>query len=184
MQNKHKERADKEPFDIFEHIEVFAFAIIAVAVLFVFLGRPVYVSGTSMYPTLHNKDNLIISTYQAVLGQKVKAGDVVVITKPNSRNEPIIKRVIATEGQTVDIDFETGQVYVDGEAIAEPYTTLDALPMKRGNESFPQTVQPGNVFVLGDNRNHSLDSRYDEVGQIDERYVLGTVVYQMFGKNK
>ncbi len=184
MQKKPKERAAKEPFDIFEHIEVFTFAIIAVAVLFVFIGRPVYVSGTSMYPTLHNKDNLIISTYNAVLGQSPKVGDVVVITKPNTRNEPIIKRVIATEGQMVDIDFATGQVYVDGQAIAEPYANLDALPMKSGNTSFPQMVQPGNVFVLGDNRNHSLDSRYDEVGQVDERYVLGTVVYQLLGKNR
>ena len=169
MEKEPKLQTAKEPFDIFEHIEIFAFAIIAVAILFVFVGRPVYVSGTSMYPTLHDKDNLIISTYNALLGQSPKAGDVVVITKPNSRNEPIIKRVVATEGQVVDFDFQTGQLYVDGQAVAEPYAHLDARP-----------VEEGKVFVLGDNRNHSLDSRFSEIGQIDERYVLGTVVYQMF----
>lgn len=180
MTDQSKTHSEKEPFDIFEHIEIFAFAIIAVAILFVFVGRPVYVSGTSMYPTLHDKDNLIISTYNTLLGDSPKAGDVVVITKPNSYNEPIIKRVVATEGQVVDFDFETGQLYVDGQAVAEPYAHLDALPMKSGDMQFPLTVEPGNVFVLGDNRNHSLDSRYTEIGQIDERYILGTVVYQMF----
>ncbi len=180
MEKQSKLKTVREPFDIFEHIEIFAFAIIAVAVLFVFIGRPVYVSGTSMYPTLHDKDNLIISTYHALLGQSPKAGDVVVITKPNSHNEPIIKRVVATEGQVVDFDFQTGQLYVDGQAVAEPYAHLDARPMKSGDMQFPLTVEEGKVFVLGDNRNHSLDSRFAEIGQIDERYVLGTVVYQMF----
>ena len=180
MEKEPKLQTAKEPFDIFEHIEIFAFAIIAVAILFVFVGRPVYVSGTSMYPTLHDKDNLIISTYNALLGQSPKAGDVVVITKPNSRNEAIIKGVVATEGQVVDFDFQTGQLYVDGQAVAEPYAHLDARPMKSGDMQFPLTVEEGKVFVLGDNRNHSLDSRFSEIGQIDERYVLGTVVYQMF----
>ena len=87
-------------------------------------------------------------------------------------------RVIATEGQTVDIDFNEGIVYVDGVALDEPYTkTLTTL---REGSDFPQVVEEGNVFVMGDNRNNSKDSRSTQIGQVDKREVLGKVIFLMY----
>ena len=107
----------------------------------------------------------------------------------NVLDKPIIKRVIATEGQTVDIDYTTGVVYVDGEAVDEtafglsnnittsPYSSFEPLV-------FPQTVPEGCVFVLGDNRSVSKDSRYAEVGMIDERHILGEAVFRLYPFNR
>ncbi len=105
-------------------------------------------------------------------------GDIVVVTKPNSENEPLIKRVIALEGQTVDIDFSKGIVYVDGEALDEPY--VNTPTNLRYDVKFPITVPKGDLFVLGDNRNGSLDSRSSRIGFIDTRYVLGKVYLRIF----
>ena len=132
-----------------------------------------------MLPNFVEGQKLIVTN----LGHSVEQGTVVVIT--NVLNEPIIKRVIATEGQTVDIDYETGTVYVDGEAVDEtqfglengittrPYSTLEAMV-------FPQTVPEGCVFVLGDNRSVSKDSRYTEVGMVDTRHILGEAVFTLY----
>ena len=108
-----------------------------------------------------------------------KHGDVVVVSKQAYDNgKPIVKRVIATEGQTVDIDFNEGVVYVDGVAQDEPYTkTLTTL--KEGTV-FPLVVEEGKVFVMGDNRNNSKDSRSTQIGQVDKREVLGKVAFILF----
>ena len=92
--------------------------------------------------------------------------------------EPIIKRVIATEGQTVDIDFEAGTVYVDGVALEEDYTYT--LTTNEEGMTFPLTVDEGCIFVMGDNRGRSKDSRDPEIGLIDEREVLGKAVFLVF----
>ena len=105
-----------------------------------------------------------------------KCGDIIVASKDSFKNgEPIIKRIIATEGQTVDIDFEAGIVYVDGNALDEPYVNTPTN-LKEGS-TFPLTVAEGCVFVMGDNRNDSLDSRSTEIGQIDCREIMGKVLF-------
>ena len=146
-------------------------------VLFVLLFRIVVVSGSSMYDTLWSGDYLLVLS-RAVCGE-LEYGDVIVASKDSFNDgEPIIKRVIATEGQTVDIDFEAGVVYVDGVALDEPYT-YTATNVEEGME-FPLTVEEGCVFAMGDNRNRSRDSRAPEIGQIDQREILGQAVYLFF----
>ena len=167
---------DKKRFnfeDIYGWIESIVFAVVFVVVLFTFIGRTSVVSGSSMNETLHNGDLLFISR----LGDESAAGNIVVITKPYSGGEPLIKRVIATEGQTVDIDFDRGIVYVNGEALEEDYVNT---PTNRYFDmEFPVTVPQGCVFCMGDNRNNSYDSRAKEIGMIDTRYILGRVVCRL-----
>ena len=164
---------------LYEWLEEIVIALTLVILVFTFLFRVVTVTGESMLPHFVEGQKLIVTN----LGHSVEQGTVVVIT--NVLNEPIIKRVIATEGQTVDIDYETGVVYVDGEAVDEtqfglengittrPYSTLEAMV-------FPQTVPEGCVFVLGDNRSVSKDSRYTEVGMVDTRHILGEAVFTLY----
>ena len=164
---------------LYEWLEEIVIALTLVILVFTFLFRVVTVTGESMLPNFVEGQKLIGTN----LGHSVEQGTVVVIT--NVLNEPIIKRVIATEGQTVDIDYETGVVYVDGEAVDEtqfglengittrPYSTLEAMV-------FPQTVPEGCVFVLGDNRSVSKDSRYTEVGMVDTRHILGEAVFTLY----
>ncbi len=164
---------------LYEWLEEIVIALTLVILVFTFLFRVVTVTGESMLPNFVEGQKLIVTN----LGHSVEQGTVVVIT--NVLNEPIIKRVIATEGQTVDIDYETGTVYVDGEAVDEtqfglengittrPYSTLEAMV-------FPQTVPEGCVFVLGDNRGVSKDSRYTEVGMVDTRHILGEAVFTLY----
>ena len=146
-------------------------------VVFVLLFRIVVVSGSSMYDTLWSGDYLLVLS-RAVCGE-LEYGDIIVASKDSFNDgEPIIKRVIATEGQTVDIDFEVGVVYVDGVALDEPYT-YTATNVEEGME-FPLTVEDGCVFAMGDNRNRSRDSRAPDIGQIDQREILGQAVYLFF----
>ena len=152
------------------------FMLITIMLIFLLLFRVVEVSGDSMYSTLWDGDMLL--ALSNVLYQEPEQGDIVVISKKSFEDgRPIVKRVIATEGQTVDIDFVQGIVYVDGQAIEEDYihnpTTTD-----RGTV-FPLTVAPGCIFVMGDNRGVSLDSRSPEIGQIDTRQVLGKAIFLM-----
>lgn len=149
-----------------------------VTLIFVFAVRLVSVSGSSMYPTLYNGDLLVLESN--VLMGEVEAGDIVVMTVPYFEDDPIVKRVIATEGQTVDIDFEAGIVYVDGEALEEPYInepTYRSFEELGMNLEYPVTVTEGHLFVMGDNRNASDDSRFAPVGLVDERNVLGKVLF-------
>ncbi|MBQ6717818.1 MAG: signal peptidase I [Clostridia bacterium] len=174
---------------IFDWLEVLVHAIIAVVICFSFLFRIATIDGPSMENTLHNGERVIISN----LFYTPKVGDIVVISRNkensvytmNESNTPIIKRIIATEGQTVDIDFEEGIVYVDGIALDEPYTKTPTN--KKWDIDFPVTVDEGCIFVLGDNRNDSLDSRdarIGEYGMIDTRYILGHAVYRVFPFDK
>ena len=176
-------------FFIFDWLEVLVHAIIAVVICFSFLFRIATIDGPSMENTLHNGERVIISN----LFYTPKVGDIVVISRNkensvytmNESNTPIIKRIIATEGQTVDIDFEEGIVYVDGIALDEPYTKTPTN--KKWDIDFPVTVDEGCIFVLGDNRNDSLDSRdarIGEYGMIDTRYILGHAVYRVFPFDK
>lgn len=153
------------------------YMLVVVMVLLMLFFRVIVVDGPSMESTLLNGD------YMFLIGnmfyKEPQQGDVVVVSKQAYDNgKPIVKRVIATQGQEVDIDFDAGIVYVDGVALDEPYTkTLTTL--KEGAE-FPQKVEPGCVFIMGDNRNNSKDSRSRQIGQVDAREVLGRVVFLAF----
>lgn len=150
------------------------FGLAAVLLLFMLFLRVVIVSGPSMLPTLHNGDSLILLSN--VFYAKPKYGDIIVASKDSFKDgEPIIKRVIATEGQTVDIDFAAGIVYVDDNALNEPY--INTPTNLQEGTTFPLTVSEGCIFVMGDNRNDSLDSRSIEIGQIDRREVLGRALF-------
>ena len=153
------------------------YMLAAVMVLLMLFFRVIVVDGPSMENTLLNGDYMLLISN--LFYRSPQPGDVVVVSKQAyDHGKPIVKRVIATEGQEVDIDFEEGIVYVDGEALDEPYTkTLTTL--KEG-AVFPQKVEPGCVFVMGDNRNNSKDSRSLQIGQVDAREVLGKVICLVF----
>lgn len=135
--------------------------------------RMVIVEGDSMYDTLVNGDYLLL--INNVFYQDPQAGDIIVASKDSFRDgSPIVKRVIATEGQIVDIDFITGTVYVDGEALVEPY--IHSPTTNPEGMVFPLVVDEGCIFVMGDNRSRSMDSRDPEIGLIDKREVLGKAI--------
>ena len=160
---------------LFDWVKTFVFVIVVVVLVFTFLGRIVFVDGSSMVPTLSDRDGMLVTSY---LFSEPEPGDIVVFRKDAYDSQPLVKRVIATEGQTVDIDFEDGVVSVDGETLDEPYIAepthvhYDVL--------FPVTVERGCIFVLGDNRNGSTDSRYSVIGAVDKREVIGQVRLVIF----
>ena len=142
--------------------------------MFVFFFRTIDVMGHSMEPTLQNGDKLIVSN----LFYTPQYGDIVVLRKESFGEQAIVKRVIATEGQTVDIDFDEGIVYVDGVALDEPYIAeVTRRPLDFSGEV---TVPEGCVFVLGDNRNRSNDSRDADIGMVDTRYIIGRALIRVF----
>lgn len=172
---------------IYDWVETFCYAMALMVVLFLLVCRYVTVDGDSMRETLHDSDKLIISG----LGYTPETGDIVVVKVPAYQN-PIIKRVIATEGQEVEIDFENWTVRVDGVLLEEDYINRDTndginddhrewmAGSQTGERVLRFTVEPGKLFVMGDNRNHSTDSRSSTVGQVDERQVLGRVLLRLF----
>ncbi len=186
-----KENSSETAKGIFDWIDSVVLSVFAVAIIFTFVFRIVGIDGSSMQNTLQHGDRVIIVS----AGYTPKKGDVVVISRNISNdnssmtqsNAPIIKRVIATEGDTVDIRFEdgVGYVYVNGEVLNEPYIseyisedfqTYDPI-------SFPVVVKDDCIFVLGDNRNDSLDSRsaiIGENGMVSTKYVLGHAVLRIY----
>lgn len=152
------------------------YMLTVILLVFLLFFRVIVVSGNSMYSTLLDGDYLLLAG--KLFYQEPKYGDIVVISKKTFDNgSPIVKRVIATEGQQVDIDFENGIVYVDGVALDEPYTNC-GTNLNEGN-NFPLTVNTDCIFVLGDNRGVSRDSRDPVIGQIDKREVLGKAIFLM-----
>lgn len=170
------ERSRKE---IYDWIHCLSIALIICVVIFAFFIRLIDVRGTSMNPTLNNGDKMLVSG----LFYSPKAGDVVVFKKDEYDPErALVKRVIATEGQVINIDFDEGIVYVDGEPIVEDYI-LEPTTNKLDFIG-PQTVPEGCVFVMGDNRNASTDSRKKEIGMVDSRLILGRAYFVIYPLNQ
>ena len=155
---------------LLEWYEALISAALVLVLVFSFFFRIIQVDGSSMVPTLVNGDKLIVWG----AGYTPQRGDVVIVDSYTSYGKPLVKRVIAKGGDTVSIDYATGTVAVNGEVLQEDYI---AEPTYLGYDvTFPYTVPEGTVFVMGDNRNQSLDSRSTYVGCIDERDILGRVL--------
>jgi signal peptidase I len=166
----------KEPWQkvVLSYLHDLVYLLAALIVVSMVFLRVVVVSGTSMYNTLVEGDYLLVLSN--VWYQEPEYGDIVVISKESfDDGSPIVKRVIATEGQTVDINFTLGIVYVDGVALDEPYTFSPTTTHE--GMRFPLVVEEGCIFVLGDNRAVSRDSRSNQIGLIDKNEVLGKVVF-------
>ena len=167
---------------IMAYLHDFVWLLAVVLFMFMLIFRVVVVSGPSMQATLLDGDYLFL--VGNLFYNNPQQGDIIVASKESFRDgEPIVKRVIATEGQKVDIDFTLGVVYVDDIPLDEPYT-LTPTNIQEGIR-FPIIVEDNCVFVMGDNRNDSKDSRSNEIGQIDCREILGKAVFLIFpGNNK
>ena len=164
------EKKQTEGRGAYEWVQARVCSVLTVVLIFTFAVRIVRVSGESMRETLQDQDMLVVLNNWLCGGYE--QGDIVILQRDDFYGgEPIVKRVIATEGQTVDIDFDAGVVYVDGTALEEPYTR-EPTWTQEGTE-FPLTVPEGCVFVMGDNRNDSDDSRDSALGPVDTRCVLG-----------
>lgn len=163
----------KALLSIFDLVSVIMSSFVIIAIIFVFMCRLVGVDGQSMTNTLQHGDWLL-----TVNKTEYVNGDIVVITQDTWFNAPLIKRVIATGGQVIDIDEETDTVTVDGKVLDEPYIREDFIN-DAGIHDYPFTVPEGHLFCMGDNRNGSTDSRFAEVGVIDEREILGKAVVRI-----
>ena len=176
-------RSDKNSriiVNVYEWVEALITSLIAVVIVFTFIFRVVNVSGPSMLPTLKSNDRVILNS----MCYKPHNGDVVVITRTNKLKEPIIKRIIAVENQVVDIDLNSGTVKVDGVELDESEYIQNGITNQPTDYEFPLKVPKGHVFVLGDNRPISCDSRYNDVGMIDEKYILGKAEIIVFPFNR
>ena len=165
-------------FRDFDMTYVFVFFML----FYILFFRVVVVDGDSMNQTLVDGDTLLLVS--STLYRNPQQGDIIVASKDSFRGgECIVKRIIATEGQTVDIDFENRTVYVNGTPLEESYAFFEAndnRPMIQEGVTFPLVVEEGCVFVMGDNRNDSQDSRHPDIGLIDEREILGKAVFLLF----
>lgn len=160
--------------NVLMYLHDFVCMLAGIMLVFLLLFRMVIVSGSSMYETLHDGDWLILISN--VFYQDPEYGDIIVASKDSfNGGEAIIKRVIATEGQIVDIDFNAGVVYVDGVALDEPYTYTPTNHPE--GMAFPLVVKENCIFAMGDNRNDSMDSRHPNIGLIDRREILGKAIF-------
>jgi signal peptidase I len=170
--------------EFYEWTEAVAFSVAVIVITFTFIFRIVGVKGVSMENTLNagvtsenqTVDRVVISD----IDYKPKRGDIVVLaTDPVG---PIIKRVIAVGGDTVDIDFEKHTVSVNGKILDEPY--IKEPTSEQGDVAFPQKVPEGHAFVMGDNRNDSFDSRFGAIGMVDDRNIQGKAILRIYPLNE
>ena len=179
IHNNHTEDSKKPDLQssVLLYLHDLVFLLAGFLLILLLLFRIVIVDGPSMRNTLIDGDYLLLLSN--TFYRQPQYGDIVVASKDDFKDgEPIIKRVIATEGQTVDIDFEAGIVYVDGVALVEDYTRTPTNLAE--GMVFPLTVGEGCLFVMGDNRNESKDSRNPEIGLIDTREILGKAIVLLF----
>ena len=176
--------------DLLDWLQLISVVLVVIVGVFTFVVAIVGVSGSSMYPTLHDGDMMLVRR----IAYSPEQGDVIVLRKDGTFDDrALVKRVIAVGGQTVYIDYDANTITVDGMIIEEPYLNreydrdygddvmsddrYELDPAYIGQEF---TVPDGCVFVCGDNRNHSSDSRSVELGMVDERYVIGEVMIVFF----
>ncbi len=158
---------------LYDWLQVMTGCLTVLILTLLFVGRILFVEGPSMLPTLHNGDIMLVRE----IGYIPRQGDVVVLTKPfRGINGPIVKRVVATAGQTVEIDYDAGTVRVDGQVLDEPYINYEPMhaPVDYDGQTYV-VVPQGEIFVMGDNRNHSNDSRDPLLSTVDVRRVIGKV---------
>lgn len=185
---QHRDEAEQEKpprgYEAFTMLHDLVVILAVLTLVFVFFFRLVGVDGESMIPTLYDRDYLILESNFLYHADDIERGDVIVLkVDAPSINKPIVKRVIATEGQTVDINFETGEVTVDGKILIEPYIyepTYESYAEYGAGLEYPLTVPKGHLFVMGDDRNHSSDSRYAPIGCVSTDSVLGKVLFLVF----
>lgn len=173
-ESEEPEEEEKTSFrtDLYFWIQALVMALVTLILVFTLVGRVIGVIGSSMVPNLHEGDLLILQS----IGYTPKQGDVVVLRKASFMSYPIVKRVIALGGQHVTVDYATNTTTVDGVVLDESY--INEPMVDQGGTTgtnLDLTVPEGSIFVMGDNRNHSTDSRDTRVGTVDERYVLGRV---------
>lgn len=161
---------------LYDWVSAFIVALIGVVILLTFVFRQVTVSGHSMNDTLVDKDRLIISNFMYT----PKQGDIVIISHGESYNEPIVKRVIATSGQHLTINYDTFEVAVDGVVLDEPYIKGKTTPPHSNQLEIPEVIPEGYVFVMGDNRQASLDSRSKTIGLIPVENIIGKAEFRIF----
>ena len=164
--------------DVMTLLHDMVYILAAVALVFTFFVRVINVDGPSMEPTLQSHDKLVLLSN--LWYRQPQRGDIVVARIPEFSSDPIVKRVIALEGDVVDIDFEAGTVSVNGTVLEETYvsgpTTRDFDEL---GVQFPMQIEDNCVFLLGDNRDQSYDSRFEAIGQVDKRNLMGKVIYLM-----
>ncbi|MCL2446639.1 MAG: signal peptidase I [Oscillospiraceae bacterium] len=155
---------------LFFAAEVFCDGVLMLALALTFVVRYSAVQGPSMLPTLENGQMMLITATPIQL----RHGDIIVVSEDGTLlDNHVVKRVIGLPGDIIYIDFEAGVVYRNSQPLHEPEFDPISRP---GDVAFPITVLPGTVFVLGDNRNNSMDSRHSEIGLIDQRFVIGRVL--------
>ncbi|MEG0691513.1 MAG: signal peptidase I [Oscillospiraceae bacterium] len=180
LEHEKNDTVEKDKFnlkkEIFSWVETLIISLIIVSLIITFVGRMMNVDGSSMEPTLHDKDRIITTSIHGAY----QYNDVVVIRRKGDTS--LVKRIIALEGDKVDINFETGCVYVNDKLLTEPF--INEITMNPIDFKGPVVVPEGHVFVMGDNRNHSDDSRNSKIGMIDERNIFGKVIFRMFPLNK
>lgn len=165
--------------NVFDFMRCLLFAISIVVICLTFIFRLVGVEGSSMEDTLSTNDKVIVTN----LFYTPTNNDIVVISHGAEYEKPIIKRVIATEGQTIKLDYENERIIVDGVVLDEPYIKGTTFSENYGNYDIPEVVPKGKVFVMGDNRKVSLDSRNTEIGMIDIDNVIGKAQFVAFPFN-
>ena len=187
MSNKNSVQKNSFVAEIFEWLEMVILSACVVLLVFTFIARPANVDGASMENTLHDKEMLVISN----LFYEPKHGDIVVFQKINSVHPaPIVKRVIATEGETIDIDFNTWTVTVTDvqgnsrELDESSYRKLLSDRRVTSDLNYPITLGENEIFVMGDNRNNSMDSRDSRIGVVNEKEIIGKVCLRAFPLNK
>lgn len=164
--------------DFFSELETFVTTFVVVILIFVFIISTSGVKQFSMFPTLREGEGVLI--YQFMYKPKFK--DIIISTQPNFVDHILVKRVIATEGQTVNIDPVAHKVFVDGKELNEQYI-LEPIA-DAGDIKYPITIPKNKVFAMGDNRNGSMDSRDSRIGLIDKRYIKGKVIFRFWPFNK
>lgn len=167
------DKVTKAKMEIFDWVQCIVGAIIVGIVIFIFVGRTIGVEGISMMNTLSHNDRVVMSNFLYT----PQNGDIIVFQtlSDDFGGAPLVKRVIALENQVIDINFDCGHIFVDGILQCEPF--ISEPTHVRGQFEGPHTVQEGHIFVLGDNRNHSSDSRDPRIGEVDTRQILGKVLF-------